>query len=178
MIRTGLFVILGHFLPFYPPNNLENQNSEKNRKNIWTCHHFTHLYQKSWSYNLCFMRYRMWQTTFLSFWAIFCFSTLLMTQKIKTWEKKKKKKTPEDIILYVYHKWRSYDVWFLKYKVWWTEFSTVLAIFCPFTPLTTQKVKILKKWKKHLEILSFHNCVPQMTIMILWFLRYGALPTP
>ena len=92
MIRTGLFVILGHFLPFYPPNNLENQNSEKNRKNIWTCHHFTHLYQKSWSYNLCFMRYRMWQTTFLSFWAIFCFYTLLMTQKIKTWEKKKKKK--------------------------------------------------------------------------------------
>ena len=45
-------------------------------------------------------------------------------------------------------------------------------IFChcgPFfallLPLTTRKIKIWKKWKKHLEILSFYTCVPQMTIM-------------
>ena len=38
---------------------------------------------------------------------------------------------------------------------------------CPnchrFTPLTTQKIKILKKWNnknKHLEILAFYKCVP------------------
>ena len=29
---TELFVILGHFLPFYPSNNLENQNVEKMNK--------------------------------------------------------------------------------------------------------------------------------------------------
>ena len=40
------------------------------------------------------------------------------------------------------------------------------AIFCPFTPLTAQKIKILKKWKKHLEISSFYICVPK--IMIRW----------
>ena len=40
------------------------------------------------------------------------------------------------------------------------------AVFCPFTPLTTQKIKILKKWKKHLEISSFYICVPK--IMIRW----------
>ena len=40
------------------------------------------------------------------------------------------------------------------------------AIFCPFTPLTAQKIKILKKWKKCLEISSFYICVPK--IMIRW----------
>ena len=40
------------------------------------------------------------------------------------------------------------------------------AIFCPFTPLTAQKIKILKKWKKCLEISSFYISVPK--IMIRW----------
>ena len=37
--------------------------------------------------------------------------------------------------------------------------------FCPFTPLTTQKIKILKKWNKNLEISSIYTCVLQMTII-------------
>ena len=37
------------------------------------------------------------------------------------------------------------------------------AFFCPFTPLKTQKIIILKKWKKHLEISSFYICVPKIT---------------
>ena len=32
--------------------------------------------------------------------------------------------------------------------------------FCSFTPLLTPKIKIWKKCKKHLEILSFYTCVP------------------
>ena len=39
-----------------------------------------------------------------------------------------------------------------------------MTIFYPFTPLTIQKIKILKKWKNHLEI-SFYAHVPEMTIM-------------
>ena len=39
----------------------------------------------------------------------------------------------------------------------WTFFFDV---FCPFTPAKTQKIKILKKWKK--------------TFRHVWFLRYGA----
>ena len=34
------------------------------------------------------------------------------------------------------------------------------AIFFPFTPITTWKTKILKKWKQHLEMSSFHTCAP------------------
>ena len=38
--------------------------------------------------------------------------------------------------------------------------------FCPFTsPLKTQKIKILKKWKNLLEISSFYRCVPKTTII-------------
>ena len=40
------------------------------------------------------------------------------------------------------------------------------VIFCSFTPLTARKIKILKKWKKHLDISSFYICVPKT--MIRW----------
>ena len=49
----------------------------------------------------------------------------------------------------------SWDMKCNKQNFW--SFST---IFCPFTPLTTWKIKILKNWKRHLEILSFYTCVP------------------
>ena len=38
------------------------------------------------------------------------------------------------------------------------------AIFCTFTPLTAQNIKILKKWKKSLEISSFYIGVPKIKI--------------
>ena len=40
------------------------------------------------------------------------------------------------------------------------------VIFCPFTPLKTQKIRILKKRRKLLRISSFYTCVPK--IMIIW----------
>ena len=39
--------------------------------------------------------------------------------------------------------------------------------FLPFTPLTAQKMKISKKWKKNLEMSSFYTIVPKM--MIIWY---------
>ena len=46
----------------------------------------------------------------------------------------------------VFEIWRTTDKFFLLF---W-------ANFCPFTPLATQKIKILKK-KNHLKILSFYT---------------------
>ena len=43
------FLILGHFLIFYPTNNLKNQNIEKMKKSARRYHHFTQVYQKPWS---------------------------------------------------------------------------------------------------------------------------------
>ena len=45
------------------------------------------------------------------------------------------------------HKWKSYDVCFLRYDAWQTYLS-FWAIFCPFTPLTTPKNQNFEKIKK------------------------------
>ena len=43
----------------------------------------------------------------------------------------------------------------------------IMGHFLPFYPLTARKIKILKKWKKLLEIGSFYMCVPK--IIIRWY---------
>ena len=45
------------------------------------------------------------------------------------------------------------------------NFLSFWSNFCHFTPLTTRKIKILKKWNKHLEMSSFYTCVPKITII-------------
>ena len=65
------------------------------------------------------------------------------------------KKTPEVIIILQILSFLC-DVWFLKYGVQRTDFLSYWTSFYPFTSLTDWKIKILKKWKKHLEILSFY----------------------
>ena len=69
------------------------------------------------------------------------------------------KKTPGNIILQqctindnhmMYGSWDKMSFW---------------TIFCCFTPLTTQEIKILKNGKKHLEISSFYTSVPKIMII-------------
>ena len=74
------------------------------------------------------------------------------------------------------HKWQqSYGVWFLRYEAWRTDkiFCHFGLFFCHFTPLTTWKIKILKKWKKLLELLAIilHKCTKNHDHMLLLFLR-------
>ena len=42
----------------------------------------------------------------------------------------------------------------------------ILGQFLPYYPLTIRKIKILKKWKKHLQMSSFYKCV--WKIAIIW----------
>ena len=73
----------------------------------------------------------------------------------------KTKKIPRDIILHVcatnsnHMIHGSWDMVRSRQNI-----LSIGTILYPFTPLTTQKTKILKKWKKHLEISSFYSCVP------------------
>ena len=61
----------------------------------------------------------------------------------------------------------SYDVCLLRYGVLVDIiFLLFQAIFCFFAPLLTQKIKIWKKCKRTLDILSFYTCVP--LIRIIW----------
>ena len=84
----------------------------------------------------------------------------------------KMKKIAGDIILYKCtksHNHMSCGSWDPE---WDTEFLVILGHFWPFYPpppplMTTWKIKILKNWKKHLEISSFYTCVPKMIWCIL-----------
>ena len=54
-----------------------------------------------------------------------------------------------------------YDSWDMELNR--QNFLSFWIIFCLFTPLTTQKIKILKK-KKSMELSSFHTFVPKIVI--------------
>ena len=82
--------------------------------------------------------------------------------------KKKKKKTPGDIIT-LHNCAKNHN--HMMYGCWDTEwerqkFLSFWVIFCPFTLLTTWKIKILIKWKKYLRMSSFYTCVPEIWIMM------------
>ena len=64
----NFFVILGQFLPFNsPPNNPENQNYEKMKKNIWRCHYFRLVQQKTGSSDYAYPDMECDKHNFLSF---------------------------------------------------------------------------------------------------------------
>ena len=79
----------------------------------------------------------------------------------------KMKKKPGDII--ILHKCaQNYDQ--MMYGSWDMVhdeciFFSFWAIFCPFTPLTAWKIKILKKWKKAWR---YHHFICVRKIMIRW----------
>ena len=60
----------------------------------------------------------------------------------------------------MYQKWRSYDVWLLKYKAWQTEYFVIYDHFLPFQHPDDSESEYFEKLKKDLEILSFYTCVP------------------
>ena len=74
---------------------------------------------------------------------------------------------------HAYHKWRSYDVWFLRYKAWQTKFFFILGIFCPLTLLKTQKINILPG-----EILSLSNATQIFFILGFFLPFYPSPPSP
>ena len=115
---------------------------------------------------------------FLSFWTIFFLFTfffylfvpfylLPFSKDPKNQNFEKTKKASGDIIIlhkctkkhdHMLHCSRDteHDRCNFRFSFW--------AIFCPFTPLKTQKIKILKKWTKHLETSSFYTCAPKIMI--------------
>ena len=121
---------------------------------------FLHMY----TINEDYMMYDSWnirhdRQNFLSFCPIFCpFTAPWRPGKSKFWK-------IEEIL----HMCTINDN-HMVYGTWNMErdgqnFFSFWVIFCSFTPLTMTKITFLKKWKKHLEILSFCKCVPQITII-------------
>ena len=101
---------------------------------------------------------------FFSFWTFFCPFTLPNNLKNQNFEKMKKM-CGDITILHKCTIKKSYEIRFLRYGVRKTEVFVFLGHFCPITPLTTWKIKILKTLKNYLEI---YTCTPYMTI--IWYI--------
>ena len=139
----GFWDILDHFLPFYPPNYLKNQNFGKMKKppgDITILHmctiHDNHMMYGSWDMEND-------RQNFLSFWTVFCPFPFRTTWKNQNFEKLKK--LHEDIII-LHTCTKNHDhmlccSWDMACNGCNCHFS-FWAIFCPFTSLTAQKIKI------------------------------------
>ena len=137
------------FLPFYPLKPPKIRILQKT-KNVAGDIILLHVYQKPQSYEVWFLSYGVKPTKIFSFWAIFHPFTSLMALKIKICIKCKKR--PE-ILSFVYHEWRSCDVWSLRYKVWGTN---------------DIKKNEKNAWKYYHFTLVYHK----RWLYDVWFMRY------
>ena len=156
---------MGHLLSFYSLTSRKAKILKQWKKKPWRYYHFNIS-----TINYSHMMYDSWDMecdrhSFLSFCAIFCPFTLLTTQKfniLKKWKKHLEISSfctslPKMMIIcnIVPGIWCVTDLVFIFH----------FGLLFPFTPLTAQKIKIFKKWKKHLDI-SFYTCV--LKIIITW----------
>ena len=154
-IEIGNF---GTFLASLIPLKTRKIRILKKWKNCWR-HHFAHVvFQKLQSYEVPFLRYRMRQTEFFVVLDHFLPLHHPNNPENQNFEKVKRHLQMESFYTCVP---KITIVWCVLHEMWSAiSIHFFSAIFCPFTPLTTRKIKIWKKWKKHLEILSFYTWVP------------------
>ena len=153
MRQAEFFVILGHFLSFYPLIILKIKSFKK-WKNAWRYYPFTNVYHKWRSYDISFLKYKVQQTEFFAILLIFSLSPP------DNLENQNFEKLQKYLEIY-YH--------FTHVTITWCMVSEILSMtdrifsrldrFLHFYPLWIQKIKILKNWKKmpgHIIIL--HIC--------------------
>ena len=163
----GSWSVTENFLSFWPFFALlpswqpKKSKFWKNEKNPWRYYYFT-LVQNKWpSYDVWFLRYQVQQTELLV--ILDHFLPFYSPSNPKNQNFEKLKKTPGGIII-VYHKWQSFDVWFLRYWAWWTEFFVIFDHLLPFyPPYQPEKPKFWKTEEN--KISSFYTSVPKIMII-------------
>ena len=136
------FVLLPHYWP-------QKLKFGKKFKNTWRYYPFTHVYHKSKSHHVCFLRYKVQRTELFVILGHFLPFDHPNNPKNQNFEIIKK--TPEDIVilhLCIYHKWQSYDALLLRYWAWQTKIFVILGYFLPFYPSNNLEKTLKKKWKK------------------------------
>ena len=147
------------FCPFTPLTT-QKIKIRKNEKNAEKYYHFTQVYHKWQSHEVWFLKYRAWRTKFfvvLDHFLLFYTPSNSKIQNLKKWRKMSR----DVIILHmgiINDNHMMYGSWDMEHDG--QKFLSFWAIFCTFIPLMIWKIKILKKWKHHLEILSLYTCVP------------------
>ena len=158
--QTEFFVILDHFLPFYPPNNLKIKILKKWKNSsgdiiILYMHH-------KWQSHVWFLRYGVQQTEF--FVILDSFLTFYPPKDQKNQNFKKEKKGAYIVILHLC----TINDNYMMYGAWDMEcgrqiFFVILDHFLPFYSTNTiQKIKIWKKLKKKILKLLFYTSAPKI----------------
>ena len=113
--ETEFFVILGHFLPFYPlpltTQKIKKSQFSKNEKSFWRYYHFTLAHQKKNMIIWCMLT-QIWSVTDIIFCDFRPFLAVLphyWPQKLK-FGKNVKNSWKYYPFTHVYHKWKSYDI--------------------------------------------------------------------
>ena len=161
------FVIIDHFCPLppphppphyshfrlifvpLPPKQPEESKFWKNEKSIRK--YVTHAYQKSWSYDVCFLEYGVRQI-FYHFGTFFALLPHYRPQKLKSEDHVKKLEILSFYTCVPYMK-IIYNVWFLRYKAW-HSFLSFLAFFFSLWP--SSQPKKLKFWKNEKNDLRYN----------------------
>ena len=130
-------VILGHFLPFYPPKNSKNQNFEK-WKNLLEISFYTCVPKITIIWCMVPEIWSATDKTFCHYGPFFALLPPYGPRKSKFW-KNEKNTWRYYHFTHVYHKWQSYDVWFLSYWAQQTEFFVILDYFLHFYPPNNPK---------------------------------------
>ena len=172
---TDVIVIshFGLFLPFYPPTTQKIKILNKWKKHLEIS-----------SFYICVPKIMIRWCTVPEMWCMTdvitlhfgpFFALLFPWQPEKSKLKKTWKKTPGDfIILHMYTKnydQMMYDSWDMVHDK--CNYISFWSIFRPFTPLTAQKFKILKKWKKAWRYHHFTYAYHKLWSGDVWFLRYA-----
>ena len=129
-----------------------------------------------WTMNEDHMVYGSWDIrpdgqSFLSFWVIFCPLTLLITKKCKILKNNEEINRRCCHSTFVYHKWQSYGVWFLRHGAWQKEFFVILDYFLPFYSLNPENQNFEKMEKNAWRYLHFTYVYHKWKSYDVWFLR-------
>ena len=161
--RTEFFVILGHFLPFDPPNNPKNQNFEQMKKvsgGIIILHMCTinenHMMHSSWD-----MEHN--RQKLFSFWTLFCPFTPLTTHKIKILKNERSLKISSfytSVLKIMIMCYTVPEIWHVTDVIVIFHFGLFLAFLSPLPPNSPKN-----QWKKCLEISSLYTTVPKIVII-------------
>ena len=115
-------------------------------------------FSKSWWYDLYLLRYRAKHTEIHNFPSFFALLPLKKKTKIKILKNEKK--------CWIYHHFthvyqKSQYMMYSSWDMEWDRHNSLSywTIFPLFTHVTTQKIKIFKKWKNCLETLSLYTSV-------------------
>ena len=119
--RQNFLLFWAMFCTFTPLKTWKIKIVTNKKKNTRRYYHFTHVHHKWQSYDVWFLRYGAQWTDFS---VILDHFYPFQPWKSKFWKNEKNSRIYHHFT-HAYHKWQTYDVWFIRYGAWQAEFFVI-----------------------------------------------------